>query len=585
MADKPAASENNQRRNWLQHILDRWRERAHGDLIAGQVGEGAQNVVVGKNIIQIGGLQVPIWVLLLISALLLTLALLLAYQVLSPLWPRAMPEGSFNIAVAQFDTVDMTGKSINSPDARELASRIAGFINEQKDTIGKIHAAPVEVWGPAERVGRVAEGQEAEKVKNLNAHVLLYGKLRQVAADRWELEPQFYLAEDAVQSGNESLSEHVGDLVGKHALGRAITYRNDVASRRDVTDALRIRVEALAQMLIALAYLSHGEQSSFQRATETLQIVAQESAWGQSKENTGQEILYLFLGNAYIQWATLMQDSALERVQLLDQALAAFTQAITYNPNYARSYNGLGSVHFQRARALDSADMCAWNWDELEQARLAYNKALSSPENDKPASGYVDYRAHLGLGRYHFWQGNCPDPAKGDQWATLLAEWSSADGHYQNVIETYEKMAEPAREISLLAAFAHTDLGFIALIQANNLRQQGNEATVNSSNQRLQQALDHYTQAFDLTLELNTEQSLFHARTFLPYYLFALCKASDGKRAATVLGSLVQRFSGGEAIRQAIIDQYESNGASWKECIDGSETFQSSALSLLAPTD
>jgi hypothetical protein len=48
-------------RSWLQRLLH-WRADKTGDTIAAQIGEAAENVVVGKNIIQIIGntLNIPL---------------------------------------------------------------------------------------------------------------------------------------------------------------------------------------------------------------------------------------------------------------------------------------------------------------------------------------------------------------------------------------------------------------------------------------------------------------------------------------------------------------------------------------------
>ena len=74
MADQPDAPEPRQKQNWLNNLL---RERTKSnDTIAANVGSGAENVVVGKNIIQIGSIKIPRWLGLLILGLLVVLVVI-----------------------------------------------------------------------------------------------------------------------------------------------------------------------------------------------------------------------------------------------------------------------------------------------------------------------------------------------------------------------------------------------------------------------------------------------------------------------------------------------------------------------------
>jgi hypothetical protein len=47
--------------SWIVHTWERLRGLFWRDVVVGQLGESAQNVVIGKNIIQIGSLQIPFW--------------------------------------------------------------------------------------------------------------------------------------------------------------------------------------------------------------------------------------------------------------------------------------------------------------------------------------------------------------------------------------------------------------------------------------------------------------------------------------------------------------------------------------------
>jgi hypothetical protein len=64
---------NSNRSNWLRRLLRRWLVDNPGDTIAADIGEGAQGVAVGKNIIQIGALKIPLWLALAVTSMIAAL--------------------------------------------------------------------------------------------------------------------------------------------------------------------------------------------------------------------------------------------------------------------------------------------------------------------------------------------------------------------------------------------------------------------------------------------------------------------------------------------------------------------------------
>jgi tetratricopeptide (TPR) repeat protein len=438
-------------------------------------------------------------------------------------------------------------------DARELSSRISNFLDEQKDAIQEIVAADVLVWGPAQNVGMVDVGNAADRSHALNADVLVYGVLRQVNDKLWRLEPQFYLAPEA------NAERGVEELTGTHALGNRLDFRRDPASQRDVTQALHARLEALSQMIIGLSYLSWGNQEGYQRSAETLAKAALESKWAQQDDDSGQEVLYLFLGNAYLSWAYTLDGAAPERPSLLLQARDAFSTAVRLNANYARSLTGLGNAYYQLARPADNMDQCAWQWDLLDEAGSAFQSALDAPPADKPPASYTDLRAHFGLGRYFFYQAGCNN-------AELL---DVARQHYEQVMDEFSRIPQPSAQISLTTALAHTDLGTMALITGSSLWQAGVAAQQPAAKEQLAAAATHYAQALTLSRNSDLEEGRSHVRSMLPFYLVALCFIEPGEAPLAVLEDTVSTFPDGEAVRAEIIAVFESQGASWEACTNG----------------
>src|SRR6266436_4082983 len=109
----PDESQNNQdhqdNRNWLRRWLQRGRDQQASDMIAAQIGENARNVVVGKNVIQIGTLQIPMYLAVIIAAGVVisaasTLLFVLSPSGLADLFPKRLA-GQYNIAVADFGEI------------------------------------------------------------------------------------------------------------------------------------------------------------------------------------------------------------------------------------------------------------------------------------------------------------------------------------------------------------------------------------------------------------------------------------------------------------------------------------------------
>src|SRR5690242_17319724 len=68
--------------NWLQRWLTRGRNQPAGDTIGAQIGENARNIVVGKNVIQIGRLELPFYLAVpLVVGLLIIIGLLVKLAV------------------------------------------------------------------------------------------------------------------------------------------------------------------------------------------------------------------------------------------------------------------------------------------------------------------------------------------------------------------------------------------------------------------------------------------------------------------------------------------------------------------------
>jgi tetratricopeptide (TPR) repeat protein len=127
---------------------------------------------------------------------------------------------------------------------------------------------------------------------------------------------------------------------------------------------------------------------------------------------------------------------------MLGAASDSFARAYAIDPEYSRSFLGLGSVALQQA-ILDTTRTDA---EKLREASSWYVRAQESV--DQPPAANVPLKAALGLG-----QTNLVGTASN------LPGWSldQARALFQRVIDAYN--ADPAPDLIALAADAHCDLG------------------------------------------------------------------------------------------------------------------------------
>ncbi|MBI1299624.1 hypothetical protein GC175_32260 [bacterium] len=240
------------------------------------------------------------------------------------------------------------------------------------------------------------------RAEALNAHVLIY-EVVQREGNAWTLQPEFYLTKEVVWQATE--------LLGDYALGTPISFdAQRPAAQSNANAELRARIRSLVQIIIGLSHYQGGHRADYEAALRIIEAAASDPDWGAVATASGQEILYLFLGNASLKSAPGLCEAPAERTDRLAQAVAAYQQALSRELNYGRALNGYASALFQQARLYpDERWPCAddWDWGTLDEARAAHQRALDTPSADKPVSGHVDLRAHLGLGRIHYHIGFC----------------------------------------------------------------------------------------------------------------------------------------------------------------------------------
>ena len=129
--------------SWLRRLFQRRRVVQDGDTISAQIGEDARNIVVGKNVIQIGTLQIPFYLAAIIAAGMLIIAGIALFNALWPLFqPVARMSGQFNIAVAQFSEIDPNGRERQTDNGLTLSRWVYDALKTEYATnpeIGRAH--------------------------------------------------------------------------------------------------------------------------------------------------------------------------------------------------------------------------------------------------------------------------------------------------------------------------------------------------------------------------------------------------------------------------------------------------------------
>jgi tetratricopeptide (TPR) repeat protein len=311
---------------------------AGGDIIrlSLTVAPQAQSVAVGRNIIQIGTLVLPLRLLLALLALALAGAVALIFAVRGP--TTMAGSGTFRIAVADF-AMDEGGELRASTEGRRLSAQVFDTLRQQQSRyVADYPAEVITIWhdsmGWREKgasIGYVPGATVAEREANagrrlgeLAADLLIYGYLD--PAGRVTL--NFYV------SPLLKTESAPGVLAGGYQLG-------DPTRVEGVS--LTTRAGALFWLLKGLQYESMGEPE------RSLEVLRRGETLLPDWEETGEgkEILYFFQGLAATYSAPASSDRASFDERLV-YGEERFRRAIGVRPEFLRPAVGLGAVAYWR---------------------------------------------------------------------------------------------------------------------------------------------------------------------------------------------------------------------------------------------
>ena len=365
------------------------KKKPAGDVIAADIGEGAHDVAVGKNIIQIGTLAFPLWALLaLLAGVAVGVALLAWIAFRTPQGPKTMG-GLFNVAVAEFGVLDTAGQAHSSQEGDLLSRRLFEGLQIEFNSLPKDiqQNFQPQVWQDSldaaqkgVKIGVIPGSTPADQEKAacalaavINARMVIYGNLP-ASGSATNFTPQVAVC------NNSQLRIDSDEIVGAHQVGSGIPASllgvlNDPNVEASVNVKLNAWINTFASFTIGVMYDLQGRSD--------LALTVFQQAQNEVKSNTGSEneVIWFFIGREYL---LLKQD---------DQAEKAFLQSIKINAHYARAYLGLGTVYVDRAVAL--APVQRASTPDLEKASAQYQQALQEAASSPGA--LVDVKANLGL--------------------------------------------------------------------------------------------------------------------------------------------------------------------------------------------
>ena len=293
--------------------------------------------------------------------------------------PARMPEGvtRINVAVANFGL--RTARGVQpSADGALLSRELYTGLKQELDDLGKKLGGDftLTVWhdsmGLAKRptIGTIAdEAQAATLAQAISATVVVYGVI-DATSGVTKVVPQFYVP---------TTRGEADEIVGAYEFGRPIETNTKAGQDFWLQKDLRARQRALSGFIVGLSYDLFGATQEAQTAFEA--INADASLGWQPQE--GKEILYFFIGRQLLQRQVTLADVA-QRNTLINEAEMWFTKAISVNVNvhYARAYNGLGAVHYLRAKLIaPQARLDEPNFEMFsQQATLAYQRGLTEAQ-------------------------------------------------------------------------------------------------------------------------------------------------------------------------------------------------------------
>ena len=393
MSENSPEANGQEKQNWLRAQWQRVRDLARRDVVIAQVGEGSQNVAVGKNIFQlnVGGHNITPYVLVIALAVLVIAGYFL-YPLAEPLWNPWQMRGSLNIAVADFGILSngrinpsALGSDLSTAMYEELAVQYETIKGAASSAGDKTPISDVLLWHdtmPAARGEKnvhfgVMEGATSQErsdaaaalAKRINANIVIYGYLTTDGSPEG-LVLEFYYDSPAI-------SDEPDAAMGSQQMGATIASgvplddpQHASTAKLQMTPALHLRSGVVFWLTQALAYdFANQPEIALQILQEAERRLAD---WPNAD---GKEVLYFFLGRAAL------------FAREFEEAIRAGETALSINPDYVNAHVLLGLVymdraqlHFVRGRELTAEEAACTSGKNVEQSAERLEGAVSDAQ-------------------------------------------------------------------------------------------------------------------------------------------------------------------------------------------------------------
>ncbi len=363
------------------------------------------DITVGKNIIKIGKIVVPIWMFVAIVTLPFVVAGL-AYWAFVPAKMQTNA-GQFNVAVAEFGALQ-NGKVQKSEEAQVLGRWVSEGLLSEKPVYDSAFGNPLQIWydglsplakrttlgtieGSSEHI---RQGNAEELAIDVNANVVIYGVVEPMPDGRNALTIEFYVRPD--------LAAPIETHVGHYRVGDPIVlpptfdpHNTGSGDSAVLWEQVTTRGRAIAWLVRALDRERRGLRQEMVAVLERAEDNEGSAATGRVKwpeKGAGKEVLYTLLGEAQLEIAyqdrTCAQPNTAEWVA---KAETSFQKALTSNASYAFADMGMGNVFHQRAQCLlttgtstseTTGEALAFLDEAASHFQAAQRHAVSMPDPD-----------------------------------------------------------------------------------------------------------------------------------------------------------------------------------------------------------
>ncbi len=341
--------------------------------------------------------------------------------------------------------------------AAELPVELTASIRKQLEgnQPGESAASNIKVWSPSQTgiqagtTDAAYTAQAKQLIRSRGADIALYAT---VFCNKSQVSviTQFDIAPTYLQDAPEYQGTY--DL---GAFSSSILQPNDTVASTTIRRELTSRATSLALLIQGLAYLSRQTYAGYLDARATFSQIT----WlNPPADNKIMAMAHLFAGNASLQAATGSCGDGLNS-DLLEQATSHYQAALTFEPQAALAYLGLGNVMNLRAFYESGADAQAAH-RYLDMAEAFFASAQSA--GVKPSATILDNKVRYGQAQAYIIRREFTD----DQ-AESLALLNKAEAIISELLDEYRAGKIRSPSAPSLAAYAYAMMGNIHLAREN----------------------------------------------------------------------------------------------------------------------